>query len=139
MRKKLQPGGFSLIEVMIAAAILAVGATAILSSYATIMALVEHQRRVADAINVTQAKMEELLAVEGSSDLLFEGRVHADWTNAFLRPLDPYVADAQRYDRHWEIDRIGVPPGIVQVVVSTTWNEHYLGTRSLTLRAYRSK
>jgi prepilin-type N-terminal cleavage/methylation domain-containing protein len=55
--------GFTLIEVLIAGAILIVGAAGLLSAWSTTTALMETNRRVVEASALARSKAEELLRV----------------------------------------------------------------------------
>ena len=65
--------GFTLVESMIASAVLAAGAAAMLTSYFTLMGIAEHQRRLSAAVHVTKGKVEELIAARPPSTLLLAG------------------------------------------------------------------
>jgi prepilin-type N-terminal cleavage/methylation domain-containing protein len=65
--------GFSLIEVMAAAAIFAAGLAAIFTTFATASGLFEHQRHTTHGIHLAEAKMEELLLRVSSDSELVAG------------------------------------------------------------------
>ena len=124
--------GFSLIEVTMAAAILSVGAAAVLGAYSTTMGLIEHQRRLAAAVNVTQSKLEDLLVARATSPLLNPGGNGPDIVDALGR--SPVGSDT--YEVRWTVST-GVPAaGYLQIVVETTWVETR-GTRFTRFAAYR--
>ena len=125
--------GFSLIEVTMAAAILSVGAAAVLGAYSTTMGLIEHQRRLSAAVNVTQSKLEDLLVASSTSPLLAPGANGPDIVDALGRaPIG-----GETYEVRWTIET-GVPsPGYISVVVETTWAETR-GPRFTRFAAYRA-
>ena len=123
---------FSLIEVMMAASILAVGAAAVLGAYSTTMGLIEHQRRLAAAVNVTQSKLEDLLVAGSGSALLANGGPEV--VDALGRT--PLLGATDTYAVRWEITP-GVPAsGYLQIVVETSWVESS-GPRFTRFAAYR--
>jgi len=140
--------GFSLVEVMAAAAILAVGLAATFTAWNNGMALFEHQRHTTHGIHLSEAKLEELLMRVSSDPELQVGTVFGpEWftaeglastgigcpaTTAGMPPGTP----ACRYRVTWE----SVPGGVAKVrvvSVTTTWNERGV-ERRVTLSTQRN-
>lgn len=95
--------GMSLIEVMVAGALLAIGMTAILSSFSTYSKLIAHQRMLMDAAFVAQSELQRLqslkpahtdltpgvhgtLTVDANNQLAANGRYALKWTVTKQKP-----------------------------------------------------
>lgn len=128
--------GFSLIEVTIAAAILAVGATGVLAAYSTTMGLIEHQRRLSAAVNVTASKLEEILIASGSSALLTAGTNGPEIVDGLGRP--PPIGALDTYEVRWTITNDVPAPGYLEVMIETRWQESR-GARFTRFAAYREQ
>lgn len=127
-------GGFTLIEVTMAGAILAVGATGVLAAYSTTMGLVEHQRRLATATNVTASKLEDILIADPASSLLTPGTNGPEILDGLGRP--PVLGASETYEVRWTVT-VGRPSsGYAEVVVETRWVE-MRGSRFTRFAAYR--
>jgi prepilin-type N-terminal cleavage/methylation domain-containing protein len=68
--------GFSLIEVMIASAMLGIGLAALLTAFGTASGLETHQERVTAALHLAEGRMEELLLRFPDSPDLRTGVAH---------------------------------------------------------------
>jgi prepilin-type N-terminal cleavage/methylation domain-containing protein len=134
LRRHKKKRGFSLIEVMAAAAILGVGLAATFSAFSGGTSLFEHQRHTTVGIHLSEGKLEELL-IRASSDVeLQPGTVFGpEWFDrsgiasgvatcpASTAGTPPTSADC-RYRVTWE----SVPGGVPKVrvlTVTTTWAE----------------
>lgn len=112
---------FSLIEVMIAASILAVGATAVLSAFRMTEGMIEHQRRLSAAVNVSQSKLETLLAADAAtSAALAQGAHGPDVVDVYGRLSAP---GAESYSVDWTVTSGAPSTGYMLIVVQTTWTE----------------
>ena len=140
--------GFSLVEVMAAAAILAVGLAATLAAWNNGMALFEHQRHTTHAIHLSEAKLEELLMRVSSDPELQVGTVFGpEWFTAeglastgigcpaATEGIPPGTSSC-RYRVTWQ----SVASGVARVRVvsaTTTWNERGV-ERRVTLSTQRN-
>ena len=127
--------GFSLIEVMAAGSLFAVGIAAIFSAFSTGAALYEHQRHTTHGIHLTEARLEEILLWPNGDRQLVTGRVFGPaWfdRNGFAssktsdcpQTFDdlPPAASACRYRVTWSTTSGGVS-NIRLVTVTTDWQE----------------
>lgn len=117
-----------------AGALLAVGAAGVLAAYSTTMSLIEHQRRLAAAVNVTSSKLEDLLVANASSPLLAEGQNGPEILDALGRP--PSLGATETYEVRWTVTIDTPAPGYIGIVVETRWVE-LRGTRFTRFGAYR--
>ncbi len=127
------PRAFSLIEVMAASAIFAVGLGGIFSAFGTSAHQFEHQRHTTYGIHLTEGKMEELLLRVSSDPQLQAGSVFGpDWFDnrgfpaasgcpAATGGLPPESA-ACRYRVTWSSEP-GLVPQVRVTTVTVTWNE----------------
>ncbi len=126
--------GFTLLEVMAAGAILAIGLAASLSAYGTGMVLFEHQRHTTHGLHLAEGKLEELL-LRPSSDLELQvGTTFGpEWFDAngfatlgtVCSPATsgvPPIANGCRYRVTWQVTA-GLVPRIRVVTVTTALNE----------------
>jgi prepilin-type N-terminal cleavage/methylation domain-containing protein len=125
--------GLSLIEVMVAGALLGVGAAGTLSAWGTVTTLLERQRRVTDATSLARSSIERLLA---------------------LAPGDPALDPGDRIDGHFDV--FGAPlkdggyivrhkiaanqpaAGFIKLTVDVQWSD-LLGSRSVTISTFRER
>lgn len=122
----------SLIEVMVSGALLAIGASAMLSCWSTVMTVLVHQRRLSEATNVCRSHLEELLGRAPGDAALAPGTTSAGTLNVFGQP-DP------RGFRVTYVVRGDTPgPGFVSVTVRAEWTENS-GTRSTELLTFRER
>lgn len=96
--------GFSLLEVLIAGAMFAVGTTGVLSSWSTINGIVDTQRRSADAIIVAEDVLDELrLQQRTGPDLTIDGHQRfftKDREGAVSPTIDGYIVE-------WQVAQVG--------------------------------
>jgi prepilin-type N-terminal cleavage/methylation domain-containing protein len=127
--------GFSLIEVMMAGAIFAIGLTAIYSAFRTAANQFEHQRHTTYAVHITEAVMEELLVRTSSDTDLTAGSAHGP------RHYDRkgfVSATASTYKTTWEVKTNTPIPNVRQLTVTTSWTEKAAGQRSITFSTNRN-
>jgi prepilin-type N-terminal cleavage/methylation domain-containing protein len=124
---------FSLVEVMAASAIFAVGLAAIFSAFGTSAQQFEHQRHTTYALHLAEAKMEELLLRVSSDPELAAGTTFGpNWFDMRGFPSTtacpsattglPALSSSCRYRVTWS----SVPAQVPQVRITTvvaTWNE----------------
>ena len=125
--------GCSLVEVMAAAAIFAVGLAAIFSAFGSGAAQLEHQRHLTYGIHLTESRLEELLLWSTTDPELREGTVFGPlWFDrdgfpaAASCPNDvtglPALSTACRYRVTWQ-STLGEISGVRVVSARTDWNE----------------
>ena len=122
----------SLIEVMVAAALLGLGAAGIISSWANVTALLTHQRRLAEASAVTRSQLEGLLALPSGSSRLAPGALALGTVDLFGTPA------TVGYEVVANIAANTPGPGFLQITVVTTWNESGR-SRQTSLITYRER
>lgn len=124
--------GMSLIEVMMAGALLAVGAAATFSAWSTVTGIMEHQRRLTDATGVTRSQLEWLLSLPAGDPGLASGTRQLGAVNVFGSP-DP---NGYRVDHAVVGNKPG--PGFIELTVVVRWTEKF-GERQTTLTTYRER
>lgn len=127
---------FTLIEVTMAAAILAVGAVGVLAAYSTTMGIIEHQRRLTSAVNVTASVLEDLLVASPTSSLISPGAHGPEILNSLGRP--PSLGTTETYEVRWQVNSGRPATGYMEVIVETRWVE-LRGTRFTRFAAYREQ
>ncbi len=129
--------GYSLIEVMVAAALFAVGIAAILTAFGSLSGLIEHQRRLGTAALIAQSTVQELQSRPATHADLAAGRHTPLVVDADGRVVGGTIARTDRYRVEWTV-RPDVPvTGSREVVVVVVWTEG-AGQRSFSLVVYRS-
>lgn len=127
--------GFSLIEVMAAGSLFAVGIAAIFSAFSNGAALLEHQRHTSHGIHLTEAVLEEILLWPSGDRQLVVGKVFGPiWFDGFgfVSPKAagcpttsdglPAADPACRYRVTWS-SKPGVVSDVRVVTVTTDWHE----------------
>jgi type II secretory pathway pseudopilin PulG len=122
----------SLIEVMVSGALLAIGASAMLSSWSTVMTVLVHQRRLSEATNVCRSHLEELLGRASGDPDLNPGTTAVGSVNVFGAP------DPAGYRVTYIVLGDTPGPGFVSVTVRAEWTEN-AGTRSTELLTFRER
>lgn len=139
--------GFSLIEVLAAAAILGVGLAATFTSYNTGTQLFEHQRHTTHGLHLSEGKLEELLMRTSSDAELQVGPTFGPtwftrdgFASGAACPASvvgvPVDSSDCRYRVTWTALAGGVPRVRV-VTVTAAWNERGV-ERSLSLSTQRN-
>lgn len=130
--------GFSLIEVVIASALLGIGVAALLTGYRSAASLEAHQERVSTALHVAEGVVEALLLrYRDDPDLAISTTPHPATPLKFDVAGTP-VATAGFYAATWRASA-GPIPGSRKVDVVVTWQESALaGTQSLALTTHRN-
>lgn len=127
--------GFSLIEVMAAGSLFAVGIAAIFSAFSNGASLLEHQRHTSHGIHLTEATLEEILLWPSGDRQLVVGPIFGPiWFDSvgFVSPKGagcpttsvglPAVDPACRYRVTWSSNP-GAVSDIRVVTVTTDWQE----------------
>lgn len=123
---------FSLIEVMIASAMLGIGLAAVMSAYGSAASLESHQERVTSALHLAESRMEDLLLLYPDASEL-TAATHGPL--GFTRDGAP-AATTPFFQVGWTVSA-GPIPRSRRLEVTVTWAEPR-GAQSLTLVSHRS-
>lgn len=124
--------GMSLIEVMMAGALLAVGAAGTFSAWSTVTGIMEHQRRLTDASAVARSQLEWLLSLP-SGDQALESGSHP------IGAVDVFGASDPNGYRVTHVVVGSKPgPGFIELTVAVGWTEKF-GDRQTTITTYRER
>ena len=126
-----RPRGFGLIEVMISAAILAVGMSGIISLYSSLQDNYKHQRLLSQSLHIAEGTMEDLL-VRYADDVALEAGSHTGPSFAISgKPGGTFFSTS------WVVTD-GVPfSGARQITVTVAWTENGRA-RSFNLKTVRT-
>ncbi len=127
----------TLIEVMAAGAMLAVGAAGILSGWGSLNNVLIHQRRVVDATSICRSSMESMLILKSDDTRLNGAIVNKGRYDVHMNKL---AAGSPEYDAGYDVRHIiksSTPSlGFVSITVLVTWDEN--GTsRRIELETFR--
>jgi prepilin-type N-terminal cleavage/methylation domain-containing protein len=123
---------FSLIEVMIASAMLGIGLAALMTAHGTAAGLSTHQERVTAALHLAEGQMENLLLRFPDSSDLSVGAAHGPIT--FSSAGQP--TGTPFYSLSWTVSP-GPIPRTRRVDVTVNWTEGQRA-QTLTLTTHRS-
>jgi prepilin-type N-terminal cleavage/methylation domain-containing protein len=127
--------GFSLIEVLVAAAIFAAGVAGALSGFGTFSNVMEHQRRVGEAARIMQGHCAELRSVPLTDDLVTGVETGPYLFNpAGFRVAS--VAAGGAYRVTWSVDTTKPFPGYRQIDVVVDWSTR-AGPKELRTAVFR--
>ena len=129
-RRRAQPRGFSLIEVMVASAILLVGISASVIGFGAASQAYTHQQKLSQATLLAEANMEELIGLlpgHANLDPGAHGPRHYDHEGRAQATPSTYAVS-------WTITTTAA--GLRDIIVKVQWQEQ-VGTRSLSLRTQR--
>ena len=131
------PSGFTLLEVLIAAVLFAVGMSATLSAIDTASGLVEHEGRVTQALHIAEGNLEELLLrPRESPDLTLgahTGRVYD--ARGIATTVGAVGSTAPIFTATWT-----VAPGPLSsraMTLTVTWTGRAVGANSISLTTNR--
>lgn len=129
---------FSLIEVMIASALLGIGVAAVVSGYRSATNLESHQERVSTALHVAEGVVESLLLrYRDDPDISISTTSHPSSPLRFDADGTP-VATGGLYAATWRASA-GPVTGSRKLDVVVTWQEQgFAGTQSLALTTHRN-
>lgn len=127
----------TLIEVLIAAAMLGIGVTGIVSSWATVTGLLEHQRRLGEANTITRSQLEQILLLPSRHARLSPGTLTLGTFDVFGRPVPTNARNS--YAVVSEIRGNTPGPGFIEVTVRTAWTEGTRTPEPATLTTYREQ
>lgn len=118
-RRTRSPRGFTLIEVMVASAILLVGIAAVVSALSISTRTAAHQRHVTQALHVTENLMEGLLLANAGHATLDTGDHGPRWFNDVGEETDA----ASTYEVRWSVEANKPIEGMKRLTVTTRWKE----------------
>jgi hypothetical protein len=104
---------------MMASMLLGIGATAVFSGWSGVMAVVEHQRRMVEGMNLARSQLERLLAAPAGASILGQSMVGPFAQDAFGQ--EDNTGAAYRVVAEIRQNRPG--PGFIEIEVTTTWTE----------------
>ena len=126
--------GFSLLEVMLALAILAIGVLGATSGQLMAMKLSSNSRQAGLAMQLVEEKMEELQAMSAADVLALGSGIDAG------NPIDPDPNDgaSMAFARRWIITPDSPQAGLIALEVQTDWTDTTGKTRTATLRSLKA-
>lgn len=116
---RLRRAGFTLMEVLVALAVLLVGAAVIVSVATTASEMYQQRRHFTQAILVAEAKMEGLLVLEPESTELSVGEHGPERVDIRGEP----APDGGLFSTTWTVSAHEVELSMVDVRVVVTWSE----------------
>jgi len=132
VRRRRRQRGMTLIEVMVAAAIFAVGVSGILSAVGSYMQVIEHERRLGDAWRILQAEAGHLRTLPDSAP---------EWTSPSTSSVDSFgLLAASPATTKFKVERTPAADtphaGARQLKIVLRWQERVL-ERAVTLVIHR--
>ena len=116
-RRQGGPGGFTILEAMISAAILLIAISGLLTAFSGLAKTFEHQRHLTPALSIAESAMEGLLLLPASHDDL-KNVVHAP---RFFDRDGQEVLTPDAYELSWSIS--GTSYGMRRLTVTVSWEE----------------
>ncbi len=124
---------FTLIEVTIAGTLLAVGMAGLLTSWGSVMGILEHERRFAEATNLARTQLDKMLIYDAGAPALSPGAVAVGHVDAFGQAT-PGVG----YDVGYIINNNRPSVGNIEVQATVSWLERS-GPKQTSLLTYRER
>lgn len=126
--------GFSMLEVMIALSILAVGIIGVMATQITAMKLSGDSRVKTQAAYLAQQQIETIRAMDPGDVLDLVDAV--GYPNDPNNPIDPNPNDGQdvTFVRRWVVEEDTPEAGVIQVTVEVDWPNRLGATRTVRLR-----
>jgi len=135
--KRLQ-SGMSLVESMIAIAILGFGVLGAAATQITAVKLAQESRMRTEAYYLAEQKMEAFRAMDG--DAIDDALADVAYPNDPNNPLDPDPADSQprAFNRSWTITADTPEVGIFTIVVEVQWTGKLGATRTVSIESIKT-
>ena len=132
--RRIQPSGscesgFTIIEVMIAFTILAIGLAAIGTAQLSALRLTTTSKHLSQAMYLAEEQMEIFHSMPFNATFQIAATDVPDPTN----PLIPVIGDSSSYNRTWTIAPNQPPSGLTQITVTVTWTTSNGGRNSVSL------
>jgi type IV pilus assembly protein PilV len=124
--RRARESGFTMLEVVIAMAILASGLLAIAAAQLAALHMSSKSRSLMDAIHLAQAQMEVFHATPQAS-LPATGNDAANPIDRDGNALDPAATDQTQFNRSWTVEPNVPITGLTRVTVNVTWFDSKVG------------
>jgi prepilin-type N-terminal cleavage/methylation domain-containing protein len=134
-----QRGGFSLLEVMIALAILGFGMLA--ASVGQLSALKNSRQSRSQTVSMYLAEQQMEAFQSMSSDDVIAASADPGYPDDPSNPIDPDPGDDEvvRYNRRWFIQQNDPEPGSISIRVEVDWVDPLGFTRTTALRSLKAE
>jgi hypothetical protein len=123
-RQRRAASGFSLLEVLVAGSLLAIGVTATLAGVDSVRSVVVRNRHMTQALHAAESVAESMLALDASHEMLRAG-AHTDTPRRFDAVGQEVAAsDTARgiYAVDWNVQPNTPVGGIRRVTLTVRWN-----------------
>jgi type IV pilus assembly protein PilV len=124
--QRARESGFTMLEVVIAMAILASGLLAIAAAQLAALHMSSKSRSLMDAIHLAQAQMEAFHATPQAS-LPASGNDANNPIDRDGNALDPAATDQTQFNRSWTVEPNVPITGLTRVTVNVTWFDSKVG------------
>ena len=121
--------GFTIIEVMIAMAIMSIGVLSMGVAQISAIRLSSTSSHLSQAMYLAEEQMEIFHSLPFNATFQIAAANVPDPAN----PLVPVIGDASNYTRTWTIVPNQPPSGLTQITVTVTWNTSNGGRNSVSL------
>lgn len=129
--------GFSLLEVMTALTVLAVGVLATTAGQLTALKHSSDSRQHVLAMSLAEQQMEIFRLMDGTDVLAMTSA--PGYPNDPNNPIDPIASDdiAMRYDRRWIIEKDQPEAGLIRITVEVDWANSLGVVRTVRLQGFK--
>ncbi len=135
--RRARESGFTMLEVVIAMAILASGMLAIAAAQLAALHLSSKSRSLMDAIHLAQAQMETFQATP-QAVLPTSGSDASNPIDRDGNPLGSTDTDQTQFNRSWTVEPNVPVTGLTRVTVNVTWFDSKVGlTRTTSLQSMK--
>lgn len=130
--------GFTIIEAMIALAILAFGVLAVSAAQLAALKSSRSSRSLTEAMYLAEQQMELFYGMSRAEAQAVLG--DANYPNDTANPIDPDPNDQDQttYDRSWQIQMDTPTAGLATFTVRVNWSDHMGIDRQVTLQSMRA-
>jgi prepilin-type N-terminal cleavage/methylation domain-containing protein len=129
--------GFTLLEVLMAMAILGIGVLTIGVAQLSAIKMSSRSEHMSQAMYLAQDQMETFMAMRPNSAVLGIPVVNAPDPGGII-DIDPADNDATNYTRVWTIEPNTPNAGLTRITVTVTWNMAHRGPAQVQLQGIRS-
>lgn len=135
--ERAHESGFTMLEVVIAMAILASGLLAIAAAQLAALHMSSKSRSLMDAIHLAQTQMETFQAMPQAS-LPASANDPANPIDRDGNALDPAALDQTQFSRSWTVEPNVPLAGLTRLTVNVTWFDSKVGiTRTTSLQSMK--
>lgn len=137
-RTRRERGGFSLIEVTIALAILAFGVLAVAGAQLSALTMSRESRLRTEALYLAQQQLETFQSMPRAG--LQDALADAGYPNDPANPIDPDPADGlvRQFNRSWTITPDAPENGVFTIAVQVSWNDRLGRPQNVVVQSVRS-